>query len=93
MTRNKTGVMPEITRETYKAVKKFDRQQFGGFCKDLYTFGYEDGKASLDMDKLYAAIAATKGIGAKKLEEIKANIKAALVGEDKKSEDKNAEKE
>lgn len=85
MTRNKKGTMPEITRETYKAVKKFDRQQFSGFCKDLYTFGYEDGKASVpafDEDKLYAAIAGTKGIGAKKLEEIKANIKAALGGGD-----------
>lgn len=83
MTRNKKGVMPEITRETYKAVKKFDRQQFQGFCRDLYAFGREDGVASVpafDMDKVYAAIAGTKGIGAKKLEEIKANIETVLGG-------------
>lgn len=83
MTRNKKGVMPEITRETYKAVKKFDRQQFTGFCRDLYAFGREDGAASVpafDMAKIYEAIACTKGVGAKKLEEIKANIEAALGG-------------
>ena len=32
MNRNKKGVMPEITRETYKSVKKYDRQQFTEFC-------------------------------------------------------------
>lgn len=81
MNRHKKGVMPEITRDIYKGVKKFDRQQFTNFCEDLYKFGYEDGKASvpaMDMGKIYEAIAATKGIGPKKLEEIKANIEAAF---------------
>ncbi len=36
MNRNKKGVMPEITREVYKNVKKYDRQQFAWFSrKDL----------------------------------------------------------
>lgn len=83
MNRNKKGVMPEINRETYKEVKKFDRQQFTGFCRDLYAFGYEDGKASVpafDMNKLYEAIAATKGIGEKKLEELKYRIEEVMGG-------------
>lgn len=83
MKRNKKGVMPEITRDIYKGVKKFDRQQFASFCTDIYVFGFEDGRASvpgMDIEKLYQVIASTKGIGAKKLEEIKANIEAAFGG-------------
>lgn len=77
MNRNKKGVMPEVTREVYKNVKKFDRQQFQSFCKDLYGFGFEDGRASVpgvDVGKIYETIAAIKGIGPKKLEEIKAAV-------------------
>ncbi len=77
MNRNKKGVMPEITREAYKSVKKFDRQQFTAFCIDLYQFGYEDGRESVprvDVTAVYGAVASTKGIGPKKLEEIKARL-------------------
>ena len=83
MNRNRKGVMPEITREIYKNVKKFDRQQFTGFCTDLYKYGYEDGRNSvpgIDLEKVYEVIAATKGIGPVKLAEIKANIDAAFGG-------------
>lgn len=77
MKRHKKGVMPEITRVTYKSVKKFDRQQFTVFCTDLYKFGYEDGRESVlgvDLTAVYEAIAGTKGIGPKKLEEIKTRL-------------------
>lgn len=83
MNRNRKGVMPEITREIYKNVKRFDRQQFTGFCTDLYKYGYEDGRNSvpgIDLEKVYEIIAATKGIGPVKLAEIKANIDAAFGG-------------
>lgn len=83
MNRNRKGAMPEITREVYKSVKKFDRQQFMSFCSDLYTYGFEDGKDSvpgIDVEKIYEVIAKTKGIGPKKLEDIKANIEAAFGG-------------
>lgn len=78
MKRNKKGVMPEITRATYKSVKKFDRQQFTAFCADLYKFGHEDGRESVpgvDLTAVYEAIAGVKGIGPKKLEAIKARLK------------------
>lgn len=77
MKRNTPGKMPEITREIYKSVKRFDRQDFQGFCRDLYGYGFEDGRASVpgvDLTAIYEAIGATKGIGPKKLEEIKRNI-------------------
>lgn len=73
--------MPEINRETYKSVKKLDRQQFMNFCKNLYMCGVEDGRESvpgIDATKIYEVIAATKGIGPKKMAEIKANIEAAF---------------
>lgn len=81
MNRNRKGVMPEITREIYKSVKKFDRQQFQAFCRDLYGYGFEDGRASvpgIDLTAIYEVIGATKGIGPKKLEEIKRSIEAAF---------------
>lgn len=83
MNRNKTGSMPEITRDIYKNVKKFDRQQFTRFCSDLYKFGFEDGRESvpgIDVEQVYAAIEATKGIGPKKLAEIKKSIEMRLSG-------------
>lgn len=84
MNRNKKGVMPEITREIYKAVKKFDRQQFTSFCTDLYKYGYEDGRESVpgvDITAVYEVVAAVKGIGPKKLGEIKARLEP-LFGKD-----------
>lgn len=81
MNRNKKGIMPEITREIYKGAKKFDRQQFTNFCKDIYKFGFEDGRESvpgIDVKKILDVIAGTKGIGPKKLAEIKAGIECAF---------------
>lgn len=77
MNRHKKGVMPEITREMYKGIKKYDRQQFTKFCTDLYAFGYEDGRESVpgvELIDVYDVIASTKGIGPKKLENIRARL-------------------
>ena len=71
------GKIPEITRKDYDKVKKYDRQQFTNFCKELYNYGYEDGAASvpeIDIGKIKEAIASTKGIGEKKLEQIMVNV-------------------
>lgn len=87
MNRNKRGAMPRITREIYIGVKKFDHRQFESFCKDLYTFGYEDGAeagkqsvSGIDLDKVLAVISDVRGIGPKKLEEITAAINAVIGG-------------
>lgn len=87
--RHKKGEMPEITREIYKNVKKFDRQQFTGFCTSLYTYGFEDGRDSvpgIEVGDIYEVIASVKGIGPKKLAEIKEAVEKAF---GKKEEQKN----
>ena len=89
MNKNKKGTMPSITREVYKGVKKYDRQQFTEFCANLYKCGFEDGVASVpgtDVKQIYEVIAGTKGIGPKKLEAIMESIEAILGG---KKEDCN----
>lgn len=71
--------MPEISREIYKAVKKYDRQQLARFCADVYMQGYNDGRESVpgvDVEKICEAIAATPGIGQKRMAEIKKNIES-----------------
>lgn len=78
-----------ITRARYKSIKAFDHKQMESFCTDVYRSGYEDGRASvpgIDLTAIYEAIGATKGIGPKKLEEIKKSIEAAFEesGGDKK---------
>ncbi len=75
--------MPEITREIYKGVKKYDRQQFTKFCTDLYSYGFQDGRESVpgvDLEAIMAAIENTKGIGQKKLADIKASIEVIFKG-------------
>ena len=80
MNRNKKGVMQEITRTVYKDVKRYDRQQFTMFCTNLYGYGYEDGRESVpgvDVTDIMDAISGVKGIGAKKMESIRAAIESA----------------
>ena len=70
MNRHRKGVMPEITREIYKGVKRMDRQQFERFCAELYKNGYEDGResvAGIDVEKAVEVIGTVKGIGQTRL--------------------------
>ena len=78
-----------ITRVRYKAIKTFDHQQMEQFCTDIYKSGYKDGRESvpgIDIKAVMAAIENTKGIGPKKLEDIRTSIEAVFEGsgEDKK---------
>mgnify|MGYP004541851229 FL=1 len=55
-----------VNRTVYKAVKKYDHQQFEDFCTDVYKSGWEDGKASvnaLDVSEIETVIRSIKGIG------------------------------
>ena len=77
MKRHKRGAMPQITREMYKSIKKYDRQQFTAFCTDLYRYGYEDGRESvpgIDLAAVYEVIEGTKGIGPKRSMEMKEKL-------------------
>ena len=83
----------ETTRAQYKAIKKFDHHQLNIFVDDIYKkgkfagydAGYQQGlktavemQASVpSMEKILDAVSGVKGIGPKKLEEIKCAIEAA----------------
>ncbi len=89
MDRNKKGNKYLLTRAKYKAIKAFDHQQMEQFCMDVYKGGFQDGRESvpgIDITAIMKAIGNTKGIGAKKLADIKASIEAVFegAGEDKK---------
>lgn len=59
------------TRTVYKAVKKYDHQQFDEFCTRIYTSGYEDGKKfstekpvkCITAEELLVVINEVKGVG------------------------------
>ena len=85
MNRNKKGVMPEITREVYKNVKKYDRQQLTGFCTDLYKYGYEDGRESVpvvDLEEVMAAVSAARGVGKRTFDHIRDCVEQLFRKED-----------
>ena len=69
MEQNTTGREPKITREVYKQIKSFNRQQVTDFCMDLYKRGYADGRNSvqaIDTETIRKAIAETPDIGPKR---------------------------
>lgn len=81
MDNSKTTAGPVISRETYKNVKHFNREQLAQFCERLYMNGYHDGCESVpgvDTEQLYKVIASVPGIGAKRMEQIKAAVDAAF---------------
>lgn len=65
------------TRKVYKDVKKMDHAQFDQFCERFYKEGFEDGRKSvpgMDIKEVMERISSVKGIGAKRLEEIRQAI-------------------
>lgn len=89
MNRNKKGVMPEVTREIYKNVKKFDRQQFNGFCTDMYKYGYEDGRESVpgvELEEVMAAVASARGVGKRTLDNIRNRVEQLFRKDDEANE-------
>lgn len=54
------------TRALYKAVKKYDHQQFDDFCMQIYQEGFEEGKKSvkgIEIDRVLEIMSGIKGIG------------------------------
>ena len=79
-TRNKSNI---LNREKYKAIRKYDHQQLEDFCGSIYESGYKNGytngcdtaaASSLSLEEFMQAAAEVKGIGPKKLEEIRSCI-------------------
>ena len=90
-----------LNREKYKAIKKYDHQQMEDFCSSIYESGYNSGykkgyangcdtavASSVGLEEFLQAAAGVKGIGQKKLEEIRSciemrkNIKPVILKED-----------
>lgn len=79
------------TRKVYKAVKKYDHQQFNDFCTRVYMNGYEDGKKAVpgvDVEEILKAASDVRGVGPA----LAGKIKAAVNDLFQKSEVKENEK-
>lgn len=89
MGKRHSGTMPDITRNVYNTVRKYDRQTFEAWAKNIYDCGFNDGssqESTAGWEKGYRqgfrdaigkanSIAATiKGIGAKRLAELSAAL-------------------
>ena len=71
-TRNKSYI---LNREKYKAIKKYDHQQLEDFCGSIYESGYKNGYTNgCDTAAASSLSLEVKGIGPKKLEEIRSCI-------------------
>lgn len=72
-----------VNRSVYKAVKKYDHQQFEQFCSNIYMSGFEDGKnsiKSIDDMRLMEVIEGVKGIGPSLQKRIMDAIEAEFSG-------------
>lgn len=68
-----------VNRSTYKAVKKYDHQQFESFCTNVYMHGWEDGRTSVKAvgtSEIEEAIRSVKGIGEVRIGKIMEAINA-----------------
>ena len=60
-----------LDRETYRSVKKMDREQLQKLLTSIYVSGKRDEESkAVDYDELKAAIGRKKGIGESRLNEI-----------------------
>lgn len=60
-----------LSRETYKRIKSFNREQMQQFITEIYKDAEQQNTASLmDLDELRSRISQIKGIGENRLNEI-----------------------
>lgn len=65
-----------LSRETYKQIKGFNREQMQRFVGQIYKYAEESPNGtSLDLDELRGRIGEIKGIGESRLNEIMEVIK------------------
>ena len=65
-----------LSRETYKQIKGFNREQMQRFVRQIYKNAEESSNGtSLDLDELRGRIGEIKGIGESRLNEIMEVIK------------------
>ena len=62
-----------VNRAVYKAVKKYDHQQFEDFCTSIYEKGWKAGRDTvdtLDVKDVEKVIRSVKGIGEVRISKI-----------------------
>ena len=72
-----------LTRDLYKQIKRFDRQQMEDFLNTLRGDAYNEGVSVLSKElatKIEAGIRKTKGIGDKRYNDLIDNINAEITG-------------
>ena len=74
------STFPSFTRETYKAVKKMDREQMETFLRNIYNTGKNSNQeAVVDFGELRKRLAEIKGIGEKRLDLVMKTVEAYLM--------------
>ena len=71
---------PNFTRETYKTVKKMDREQMETFFRNVYDMGKNSNhEAVVDFSELRKRLAEIKGIGEKRLDLVMETVETYLM--------------
>lgn len=72
-----------LTRDLYKQIKHYDKQQMENFLQNLTANAYNRGVSVLPKElaaKIEAGIKKTRGIGEKRYNELIDNINAEILG-------------
>lgn len=62
-----------LSREMYRGIKKMDAEEMGAFLSNVFQEGYNSAVThteTITIDDLHTAIAAVKGIGERRMQEI-----------------------
>ena len=71
---------PNFTRETYKTVKKMDREQMETFFRNVYDMGKNSNhEAVVDIIELRKRLSEIKGIGEKRLDLVMETVETYLM--------------
>ena len=74
------NAFPSFTRETYKTVKKMDREQMETFFRNIYNTGKNSNQeAVVDFNELRERLSKIKGVGAKRLDIIMETVESYLM--------------
>lgn len=72
---------PILTRDLYKQIKHYDKQQLENFLQDLTTKAYNRGVSAISREmaeRIETGIRNTKGIGEKRFKDLIDNITQEL---------------
>ena len=71
---------PNFSRETYKNIKKMDREQMETFFRNIYDMGKNSNQETVvDFSELRERLSKIKGIGEKRLEIVMDTVETYLM--------------